>query len=142
MIKELKFDDNFLWNKFYSSFCNYDRKKVDSELKNNPFIHYLIYQKDNKIVGFLNYSIIYDRIEINQLEVLEEYRKKHIGSLLIEELISIMDNNHYENITLEVRCDNIPAIELYRKYDFKKKAIRRGYYDGIDGILMEKEMIK
>ena len=43
-----------------------------------------------------------------------------------------------KSITLEVKIDNFPAIHLYEKYGFEKKAIRKGYYNGIDGILMER----
>ena len=46
------------------------------------------------------------------------------------------------NITLEVSTENQKAINLYEKFEFKKKAMREKYYQGIDGILMEKELIK
>ena len=39
----------------------------------------------------------------------------------------------------EVKKDNLPAIHLYKSVGFVEKAIRKGYYQGIDGILMEKE---
>ena len=44
-----------------------------------------------------------------------------------------------KNITLEVKKDNKSAISLYLKNGFKKTAIRKGYYKGIDGILMERK---
>ena len=44
-----------------------------------------------------------------------------------------------KDITLEVREDNEPAIRLYLKNNFNKTAIRKGYYKGIDGILMERK---
>ena len=44
-----------------------------------------------------------------------------------------------KSITLEVKKDNIPAINLYKKFGFQEKAIRQGYYQGVDGILMERE---
>ena len=46
------------------------------------------------------------------------------------------------NITLEVSIQNQNAMNLYEKFGFEKKAIREKYYQGIDGILMEKELIK
>ena len=49
-------------------------------------------------------------------------------------MISLVD----KNITLEVKIDNNAAINLYKKYNFVEKAIRKGYYNGIDGILMER----
>ena len=44
-----------------------------------------------------------------------------------------------KDITLEVRKDNIPALKLYKEFNFKEVAIRKGYYNGIDGILMERK---
>jgi ribosomal protein S18 acetylase RimI-like enzyme len=43
-----------------------------------------------------------------------------------------------KNITLEVRKDNYPAIHVYKSLGFVEKAIRKNYYKGIDGILMER----
>ncbi len=139
MIVDLE-EDILLWNMFLTSFKHLNSHDLDEEKKYNPYIHYLFYKVDDKIVGFLNYSKIYDRMEINQIEVLEDYRHQHIGSQLIEKLLSIAKDNNILNITLEVRCDNNIAVNLYTKYGFIKKAIRQGYYSGIDGILMEKEM--
>ena len=48
---------------------------VDKELKSNPFGVFLVYKKNEEVIGYLYYSLIYDRIEINQIEVLEEERK-------------------------------------------------------------------
>ncbi len=105
---------------------------VDKELKNNPFANFIVYKKDNNIIGYLYYSLIYDRIEINQFEVLKEERRKGVASKLLKYLI---DNNNLE-MTLEVKIDNTPAIKLYEKFGFEKVGIRKGYYNGIDGILM------
>ena len=44
-----------------------------------------------------------------------------------------------KSITLEVKRKIISvAYHLYKKYGFKKVAIREKYYQGLDGILMEK----
>jgi ribosomal-protein-alanine N-acetyltransferase len=96
-----------------------------------------VYKKDNIIVGYLYYSLIYDRIEINQIEVLEEERRKGIASKLMEYLIK-----KNLSITLEVKKTNISAINLYKKYGFNEVAVREGYYNGVDGILMEKRSDK
>lgn len=106
----------------------------DVELGNNPFLHIFIYKIDNKIIGYLNYSIMYDKAELNYIFVDLKYRKTGIGSILMDYLFKKCEK--CQNITLEVRKDNISAINLYKKYDFKECAIRKNYYDGMDGILM------
>lgn len=112
-------------------------KHIKEEIYNNPFARIFVYFVDNKIVGYIYYSIIYDRIELNQIEVLFEYRNKGIATILMEKLLE-----EALDITLEVRIDNEIAINLYRKFGFEKVAIRKGYYNGVDGILMERRVKK
>ena len=139
MIKELDKLDIISITELNSSF-NYVLKNVSKDLSDNPFSHYLLFIEDNKIVGYLNYYLIYDRIEIANFNVLEEYQNKGIGTKLLDYLIKKYTD--IVNITLEVRCDNIKAIHLYEKMGFIKKAIRKGYYNGVDGILLELGMRK
>ena len=118
---------------------NLNDKPIKEELlslgSNNPFAKFILYLNNDKIVGYLYYSDIYDRIEINELLVFDSYRRKGYASKMLECLIK-----KHKDISLEVKCDNIGAINLYQKYGFKKVAVRRGYYDGIDGNLMILEM--
>lgn len=111
------------------------KSEVRENISNNPFAKYLVYLKSNKVVGYIYYSDIYERCEINQIEVISEERGLGIGSKLMEKLISIVN----KSITLEVRIDNITAIKMYEKFGFMKKAIRKGYYNGTDGILMKRD---
>ena len=127
-----------LEEKIKEIFINNDIKR---DFQNNPYTNYLIYLIDDKIVGFINYLLIYDRMEIVNFNVLEFFQDKHIGSSLLEKIIEIAKNNELKNITLEVRSDNVKAIYLYKKYDFKEVAIRKNYYNDTDGILMEKELV-
>lgn len=113
-----------------------DKKVVEKDLENNPFGKYLILKEDEKVIGYLYYSDIYERVEINQFEIEVFHRGCGKSKLLLEKLISLAVD---KNITLEVRVDNLVAINLYKKYGFVEKAIRKGYYDGIDGILMERK---
>ncbi len=92
-------------------------KYLIEELNINPFSKIYIY-KEKEVLGYLYFSFIYDRVEINQIEVLNEYRNLGIGNKLIKELI----NNYNYDITLEVRVDNTYAIKLYEKNNFRKVA--------------------
>lgn len=113
---------------------------VLADLLNNSFSQYLLFIDNNRIVGFLNYYLIYDRIEIANFNVLDIYQNKKIGSRLLKRLISDYLNK-VKNITLEVRENNKKAIYLYKKYEFREVAVRKGYYDDCDAILMERSMM-
>lgn len=111
------------------------REIVEKEMENNPFAKYLILEENNQIIGYLYYSDIYDRAEINQIEINSIHRNCGKASELLKKMIETVE----KDITLEVRTDNIPALKLYRKFGFHQTAIRKGYYQGIDGILMERK---
>ena len=130
MIVDIRIDNIELISKFEDMY-----KMVLESFDTNPYAGYLVYIDDRIVIGYLYYSDIYDRIEINQINILNKYRRNGHASELMKYLIA-----KNKNISLEVKCDNIPAIKLYEKHGFKKVAIREGYYDGVDGHLMILEM--
>ena len=138
MIIDLDNKNNQLISELNYNF-NYVLSDVNDDIRNNPFSKYLLYILDGRIVGYINYYLIYDKIEIANFDVLPNYQNQKIGSKLLERLISDYTGK-VDNITLEVKVDNDKAVYLYQKYGFIKKAIRKGYYNGIDGILMERSM--
>ena len=114
--------------------------EVDS-IHSNPFARRLEYVMNNEVIGYLEYSLIYDRIEIDNFSVLEEYRNKGIGTKLMSYLVSLAISLRVVNITLEVRVSNNIAINLYKKFGFREVALRKYYYGDEDGILMEKQVM-
>ena len=130
MIKEI--DKNYL-SLLNNSFI--DKDTVIDDLVKNPFGKLIVLEENNEIIGFIYYSDIYDRMEINQFEINKIHRNCGKGKKLLDYFLNTVD----KDITLEVREDNIPAIKLYKEYGFIEKAIRKGYYKGIDGILMERK---
>ena len=83
---------------------------------------------------FLQVSIMYFTVWFRKLFCIP-LNLLFIFSILMDFLTKNVD----KSITLEVKEDNIPAIKLYKKYNFEKKAIRAGYYNGVDGLLMERK---
>ena len=112
------------------------------ELDNpNPYSRRLEYYDEEDLIGYLEYSFIYDRIEIDNFFVNEERRREGIGKKLLSYLVVVAINNHVINMTLEVRKSNEIARELYKKFGFREVALRKFYYGDEDGILMEKQVM-
>lgn len=103
----------------------------------NDFFNVIVYEK-NDIIGVLIYDKIYDRVEIEYIAVDQNYRKHGIATSMLEYVENKYDD--IENITLEVRCSNEPAIKFYLKNGFNKVTVRKNYYDNEDGILMIKKL--
>ena len=99
-----------------------------------------VYLKDDKIIGYISYQIMYERAELNYIFVKEEARKKGIASKMLEYMLNNLKEECIETIDLEVNSLNKKAINLYQKYGFKTVSIRKKYYNGIDGFLMLKEV--
>ena len=113
----------------------FDKEELISEFDNNPFAKVLALKEENVIIGYIYYSDIYDRLEVNQFEINKEYRNQGKGKYLIQYLI----DKEKKDITLEVKQDNYSAIKVYEAKGFIQKAVRKGYYNGIDGLLMERK---
>lgn len=111
-------------------------EKVEKELSENPFGKYLLYIENDELIGYIYYSDIYDRAEINQFEIKENHRSCGKGTKLLKKLLESVE----KSFTLEVKKDNLSAITVYKKCGFVEKALRKGYYNGTDGILMEREV--
>ena len=119
----------------------FTKEKVLFDIINNHFTNYFTYLIDGNPVSFINYYIMYERAELININVLEDYQNRHIASKLLEYMIEDCKKSKVSSITLEVKETNVNAIYLYQKFGFKKVGIRKGYYRGIDGILMEKELM-
>ena len=142
MIKDVFIKDNHLIYQLESNFPTYFLKtKLSDDLKNNVFSKYFIYLENSNIIGFVNYYELYDRFELAYIEVDIKYRNKNVGSKMMDYLIDVGKKKNIINITLEVNVNNQSALNLYKKYGFIEVAVRKNYYDGADGILMERKMI-
>lgn len=133
MIRNLELEDITLVNDLIN-----DKNYVINEYELNKNAQVFI--KDGKIVAFISFSILYERAELNYIFVDFNYRHQHIASTLMENMFSTLKSSNVKTIDLEVNSANEKAINLYNKYAFKVVNIRKKYYNGIDGLLMVKEI--
>ena len=95
------------------------------------------YIEEEKELGFIEVEETLDVINIIDVLVYENNRKKGIASKLMEEVIKVYKNK--EKFMLEVRISNTPAIRLYEKFSFKKIFTREKYYKGEDAYIMKRK---
>ena len=116
-------------------------KSFRYELDENPFANMYGYEKDGKLVGYADLWIMYEQAQISNIGVDPACQKAGIASEMMDHCIREALKNGCENLTLEVRVSNMPAIRLYEKYGFVQAAVRRQYYEnGEDAYLMVKPL--
>lgn len=132
MIREIDindFDDiNIIGSKIKNNFNEYYNIKNNL---NKDYVSIYVYEEE-RVKGFIYLENHIDTIDLIAIAVSEF--NKGIGSKLLEYAIL---NNKGKNIILEVRENNINAIKLYEKFNFKEISRRKKYYDGEDAIIME-----
>ena len=127
---------------------NYPSFYFNIHLNNFPKA-FLVAEIGDKIVGYImcrveqgelltKPGVIGRKGHIVSLAVLPEARRKGIGTTLINKALDAMYREYRaDEYYLEVRVSNTPAINLYKKLNFKIIRIIPGYYlDGEDAYLM------
>lgn len=111
---------------------------LKSELESD-LSKYVVAKENGNIVGFAGVIILPDDVEITNIVTKKTERKKGIGKLLLDKLIK-MAFALKKDISLEVNEKNEPAINLYKKAEFKEVGIRKKYYNGCENaIIMTKK---
>lgn len=90
--------------------------------------------------GFIVYRIAVDEAEIITIGVDPEMRRQGIAAAMIGIIEKNLKNQGVKKIFLEVALNNEPAKRLYESMGFKVVGSRPKYYDGVDAILMVKDI--
>jgi [ribosomal protein S18]-alanine N-acetyltransferase len=119
----------------------------ESEFRNS-LAHYVVAcdeekAGDDNIIAIAGIWVLVSEAHIVNIAVQPGYRCRGIGELLIISLIQLALDNNCNMMTLEVRVSNGIAQNLYLKYGFTIKGIRRRYYtdNREDAIIMTADNI-
>jgi ribosomal-protein-alanine N-acetyltransferase len=104
----------------------------------SPFTVYFVALAGDEVAGYAGMWKILDEGHITNIAVSPRYRRKGLGSLLLNKLIEIAEENKIKVLMLEVRKSNEAAIGLYVKKGFEQVGLRRNYYadNNEDAVLM------
>lgn len=99
-----------------------------SECLKSPYDKVWILENDGKIEGYCNFRVIAGEGEVMRIAVRPSVRGRGYGRKLMETMAEYASANQVEEVSLEVRASNLPAISLYKSYGFKIEAVRKRYY--------------
>lgn len=98
---------------------------------------------ENEIAGFVVTLDMFDVEEIIKIAVDKKFRKRGIASLLVDKIIKSAKEKNKDALWLEVRENNLNAINLYKKKNFLPVTIRKKYYEdtGENAVVMKLDLI-
>lgn len=118
--------------------------EVNYPLSRNGFYYHIknnllyVAKQDEEVVGYILTLIKRSHPKVYSLGVSEAFRGQNIASKLFETTINELKALGFKKLELEVRTDNIGAIELYKKLGFQTQRTSEGFYlDGCDAFIME-----
>jgi ribosomal-protein-alanine N-acetyltransferase len=97
-----------------------------------------------RVIGLFSGFVILNELEIDNLAVIEVYRRQGIGQLLLKSGLAIAGGMGADAAILEVRSANSPAREFYEKNGFNRVGFRKKYYSSPpdDALLLRCEIQK
>lgn len=96
------------------------------------------YYINNILVAFIHINKLYENIDIVNIVVDPDYRRKGIASSLLNYVISLFSD--VSSIILEVNENNYSAIKLYEKQQFNVINKRLNYYGSDSALIMKRDV--
>jgi len=95
---------------------------------------------DQDLVGYAGLQTLPGSFssDVQTIAVADSHRGKGLGRALMEQLLATAKAQGSEQVLLEVRIDNEPAISLYQTLGFERIDVRKRYYqpDDVDALIM------
>lgn len=89
---------------------------------------YLLYDRTESIAVMALYKNGDSELEIKNIAVIESYRSKGIGSILIKKAKEIALDSHYKILSVGTSDTGFQQIRFYEKNGFKKTGIRKDFF--------------
>lgn len=107
------------------------------ELSNEYSQPVVAWDQDGTLIGYMINWFIGPEVHVANIAVDPECRGQGLGREMMKQAIRMSREAGAEEMVLEVRVGNIPAINLYLSLGFQKVYIRKFYYrNGEDAIVM------
>jgi ribosomal-protein-alanine N-acetyltransferase len=119
----------------------WSKESIMQDMKNPHALYFVAVDTETgTIAGYAGMWHVVSEGHINNIAVDGAYRRRGIGSALMDALIEAAHSKEMLGLTLEVRMGNRAAMGMYHKYGFKAEGIRKNYYTDTneDAVIMWK----
>ncbi len=94
----------------------------------SDYSFWFVAEENGVVAGYIGSQISFPEADVMNVAVRPDYRRRGIGEILVETLISHLKSMDCESLTLEVRASNEAAKALYGKLGFAQVGLRKNYY--------------
>jgi ribosomal-protein-alanine N-acetyltransferase len=107
-----------------------------------PCARSILAEIDGQIVGYVLFWLLPGAIDIHNIAVHVDHRRRGIARLLLSKVLTAARDQSAVRVMLEVRRSNLPAQKLYESVGFLTTGVRRSYYsdNGEDALAMTLEV--
>ncbi|MFZ0636603.1 MAG: N-acetyltransferase [Candidatus Acidiferrales bacterium] len=107
----------------------YSRRELSWYLR-LPGAEGIVAEVGGRIVGFLVAAYEKSAAHIVTIDVLEEHRRRAIGTALLREAEERLGRKGVTLIQLETAVDNAAAVAFWKSHGYQSRGILRNYYPG------------
>jgi ribosomal-protein-alanine N-acetyltransferase len=105
----------------------WSRGSYERELRNTNSYYYTA-RREGALAGYVGLWVVLDEAHITTIAVHPDYRRRGLGSHMIQLAMDLARRHGAGVLTLEVREGNHPALEMYRKLSFQQTGFLPRYY--------------
>ena len=135
------FEKEYFGNEAYSINALNEMLKDNYLLKDNDNI--FIISDNDCLIGYIIFHINYDFTDIYKIFIIESLRNNGYGKLLIDKVVEIANRYNSKKLLIEVRSNNLAAINFYKHNQFNEISIRKNYYKNPndDALIFERRLV-
>ena len=123
----------------YSFPTPWSRRLYEMDITRNPRSRFYVarLRENRELVGYIGSWLAADECHVGTIATKREYRGIGLARALLAHTATVVHQEGCEYIILEVRVNNLQAVNLYRTLGFEHVGRRPGYYidTGEDALL-------
>jgi len=113
-------------------------KHLSDELRENPDLSFVAVEGE-RVVGYVQGDVRGEVAVLEDIVVTEEYQRKGIGKLLLDNELKVLKEKGGKVVFAEVHYKCSSAIPFYYKFDFRISGFSQDYFGiGHDAIILKK----
>lgn len=120
----------------------WSRRAVVDELQAENNRLQLVVLRDDCLLGWCCAAVVAGEAELLKITIIPAMRRQGVGATLLKHLESYLKEKHVHAIFLEVRSQNVSAINFYLNFDYFQVGLRKKYYSfpKDDALVMKKPL--